>query len=87
VSVHSRAQPEKLTDLLLPMEASAKRVSTTARVEPADLPQIERGLGGEVEAVEVAHRWEVSDLFRHLEERLGFFAKPKPLTAAPELSL
>ena len=36
----------------------------------ADLPRIERGLGGEVKAVEVAHRREVSDLPRHLDASL-----------------
>ena len=36
----------------------------------ADLPGIERGLGGEVEAVQLAHRREMRDLARHLDATL-----------------
>src|SRR6516225_7021388 len=46
--------------------------------ELADLPRIERGLGGKVEAVEVAYHREVGDLARHLDE---------PLVLAGDLAL
>ena len=49
-----------------------------ARSELADLPGIERGLGSEVKAVEVAHRREVGDLPRRLDA---------PLVLASYLSL
>lgn len=50
----------------------------TARSELADLPRIERGLGSEVKAVEVAHRREVGNLARHLDA---------PLVLARDLAL
>lgn len=40
--------------------------------ELADLPRIERGLRGKVEAVEIAHRREVSDLAGHRDAPLVF---------------
>ena len=46
--------------------------------ELTDLPPIERGLGGEVETVEVAHGREVGDLARHLDA---------PLVLAHDLAL
>src|SRR5438132_589283 len=38
--------------------------------EFADLPRIERGLGGKVETVEIAHCREVGNLARHLDAPL-----------------
>jgi hypothetical protein len=46
--------------------------------ELANLPRIERGLGGEVETVEIAHRREVGNLARHLDA---------PLVLAGDLAL
>jgi len=42
-----------------PKSSNASPWATQAGRQLADLPGVERGLGGEVEALQIAHRWEV----------------------------